>query len=69
MLLDDCKYDKVKILHEISSIAWYLEKHAKENAEKAGDKKCYEIYDNMLSDLEKHIQVLKETLSIANQNT
>jgi len=63
MLLDNCKYDKVKILHEISSIAWYLEKHAKENADQASDKDCYKIYDNMLHDLEKHIKILKETIS------
>lgn len=63
MLLDNCKYDKVKILHEVSSLAWYLEKYAKENAEKADDKQCYEIYDTMLQDLEKHIQILKEALS------
>jgi len=62
MLLDNCRYDKVKLLHEISSIAWYLEKHAKENAEKAGDKECYAIYDTMLKDLEEHIQVLKEAI-------
>jgi len=61
-MLDDCKYDKVKILHEVSSMAWYLEKHAKENAEKAGDKECYALYDNMIKDLEKHIAVLRETL-------
>jgi len=63
MLLDDCKYDKVKILHEISSAAWYLEKHAKENAEKAGDHECYELYDALQTDLEKHIQALKQAIS------
>ncbi|MFC1842424.1 hypothetical protein ACFLYU_02085 [Candidatus Dependentiae bacterium] len=62
-MLDNCKYDKVKLLHEMSSIAWFLEKHAKENANKADDKECFTIYQNMLQDLEKHIQVLKSTIS------
>jgi len=61
-MLDDCKYDKVKLLHEISSLAWYLEKHAKDNAEKAGDKKCYKLYQEILQDLEKNITKLRTTL-------
>lgn len=61
-MLDDCKYDKVKLLHEISSLAWYLEKHATENAEKAGDKKCYSLYKEILQDLEKNINKLKQSI-------
>ncbi|MFC1841838.1 hypothetical protein ACFLYA_02085 [Candidatus Dependentiae bacterium] len=61
-MLDDCKYDKVKLLHEISSITWFLENHAKQNAKKVGDTECYDLYENLIKDLDKNIGKLKVAL-------
>lgn len=62
-MLSDCKYDKVKLLHELSSIAWYIEKHAETNAKKMGDEQCALALENIKKDLEKHIENLKGMLN------
>ena len=61
-MLDDCKYDKIKLLHEMSSIAWFIKKHAIENAKNAGENDCLELYKTMLHDAEKNIEQLKKQL-------
>ncbi len=58
-MLDDCQYDKIKILQELSSIAWFIEKHAKENAKQARDEECALILEQIKKDLEGNIAKLK----------
>ncbi len=59
-ILDDCFYDKIKILHDMSCMLWFIEKHAEDNAKKAGDEECHELLDRIEKDLEKHITELKK---------
>jgi len=54
--LENMIYDKVKILHKLSSLLWFVEKHAKDAAHDA----AYKTYlDNLSNDLEKYVQELK----------
>ncbi len=55
--LDNCDYDKVKILHELSSILWFIKKHALVDAQQ--DKECSTFLKRVESDREKHVAELK----------
>ncbi len=54
-MLKDCKYNNVKILHEISCLAWFIDKHAKAQAQNASDKECEQLLEALYNDLKKHI--------------
>lgn len=61
-MLDHCTYDKVKLLHEISSLVWFIEQHAKNDAQSAKDAACQELLTKLVQDLEKYIVKLREML-------
>ena len=56
--LNNCDYDKIKILHELSSILWFIKKHALVDAQQ--DDECSPFLNRLESDLEKHVTELKE---------
>ena len=58
-VLNDCNYNKVRLLHDLSRIVWYLEKHAKQDAKKEGHKLCHVVCDDIRKDLEKHMEKLR----------
>ena len=62
IMLNHCMYDKVKLLHQLSSIVWFIEKHAKEDAKNAGDMKCHDTFEKIAQDLEKHAHQLQDML-------
>lgn len=57
-MLDDCNYNKLRLVHDLSRIIWYLDKHAIDDAEKAGHLECLTLYKNLHKDLELHMQKL-----------
>lgn len=59
-MIDNCTYDKIKLAHKLSCIAWFIEKHAKENAKKAGDKECLAALEQIQKYAEEHAAKLKE---------
>jgi len=61
-MLKHCTYDKVKLLHELSSLLWFIENHAKSDAQKAEDKQCYEVLEKLAKDLEKYVAQLHDSL-------
>lgn len=58
MVLKDCEYDAAKVVTQLSSLAWFIRKHAIKDATKAGDKKCAAVYNALLNDLEVHLKIL-----------
>ena len=62
-MLKDCNYNKVRLLHDLSRIVWYLKKHAKEDAKTEGHELCYAMYEELEKDLEKHMDKLKQAIS------
>lgn len=58
-MLEDCNYSKVRLLHDLSRLSWYVEKHAKENAGSAGHVLCGKLYEEMHDDLEKYMEKLR----------
>lgn len=61
-MLSDCLYDTVKTLHNISSIIWFLKKHAVQEAHTEKHTECAKIYENICKDLEKYIEPLKQEI-------
>lgn len=61
-MLNHCKYDCIKLLHEMSSLLWFIEQYAKEDAKKEGNTECLEKFQAIAQDLEKHIDSLKSMM-------
>jgi len=61
-MLDNCNYTKVKLLHDLSRITWYLKRHAKEDAKKSGHVLCHTMCEEMEKDLEKHMEKLRQAI-------
>lgn len=57
MILDNCMYDKIKLLHKLSCILWFIKKHALEDAR--ADSECTQVLKELEADLEKHTAALK----------
>ena len=61
-MLDNCSYDKIKLIGKLSCIAWFIENHAKADAQKDNDKECLQILEALQRDTEKYAELLKAKL-------
>ena len=61
-MLKNSNYDKVKILHEMSSLLWFIKEHAIKEAAKHGHERCLIYYKELEKDLERHVTQLEETI-------
>lgn len=66
-MLKDCNYNKAKLLHYLSKLLSFIQRHAKEDAKKDGHKECAVMYEELEADLEKHINNLKEAVEMASK--
>ncbi len=57
-MLKNCHYDQIKLLYKLSCTAWFIEKHAKADAQKEGDKECVVMLENLEKDLKKYVDQL-----------
>ena len=62
-MLSHCNYNKVRLLHDLSRIVWFLKKHAKEDAQKEGHQDCIKMCEDLEADLEKHIDKIRDSIS------
>lgn len=62
-MLNNCNYSKVRLLHDLSRIVWYLKKHAKDDAREEGHELCHTMCEEIEADLEKHIDKLKQAIT------
>ncbi|NRB21350.1 hypothetical protein HRU45_01250 [Candidatus Dependentiae bacterium] len=61
-VLNNDVYDKIKILHELSSVAWFIRQHAERDAVKRGDNEMQKTLSELCKDLDKHIREIKKQL-------
>jgi hypothetical protein len=66
-MLDNCTYNKIKLLHELSCVAWFVEKHALQDAQAAGDAACIQMLQDLEKDIRNHIERLRQTLCVVTQ--
>jgi len=62
-MLEDCNYNKVRLLHDLSRLTQFLKKHAKKDAKKGKHGECHKLYLDLEKDLEKHIGELSKAIS------
>lgn len=56
-MMNNAKYNKIKILHDLSALCWFIEMHALADAQKAGDKDCIALLEQLRKDLDKQIAI------------
>ena len=61
-MLNNASYTYIRILHDLSKIVWFLEKHAKEDCKKAGHELSEPMLDEMREDLEKHMEKVRQAI-------
>jgi hypothetical protein len=49
-------YNTIKIIHELCSLSWFIEKHAKQDYKNALDEKSLSAVIALQKDLEKYIE-------------
>lgn len=62
MKVNDCKYDKIKLLYELCKITHFIEKHAENDAKKVNDEEFHKLLGEMESQLEKYIERLNSMI-------
>jgi hypothetical protein len=60
--MDDCRYNTLKILYEFCKTSHFIKMHAKNDAKKVGDEKCYKFLEQLEKDLEKYTTQLNEMI-------
>ena len=67
MMLDNSSYNKIKLLYKLSDLQWFIEKHAINDAQEAGDKACVEMLLAIQRDLQKHVEKLHKAACVITQ--
>lgn len=60
--MNNCDYNKIKVLHEISKISGFIEKFCADDAQKAGHE-CHKVLNELHQSLEEHAQKLKKEIA------
>ncbi|EKD48779.1 MAG: hypothetical protein ACD_64C00134G0003 [uncultured bacterium] len=55
--MDNCTYDKIRVLHDVSRLLWFIKQHAEK--EIPANDPCHEIIHNLKKDLDAYQTALK----------
>ena len=61
-MLDNCKYNKVKLLHELCSMSWFIEKHGLNDAKNLNDNDCIKILEDIKKDIDEHAKKISDSM-------
>lgn len=61
-MISNNRYNKTKLLTDLSGICWFLEKYAIPDAEKSQDTCCVDIFNTIKQDFEKNIQAIQKAV-------
>lgn len=67
MMLDNSTYNKVKMLHLLSEMNWFIEKHGIIDAQVSGDQACADMMLAIQRDAQKHIEKLQRAMCMITQ--
>ncbi len=59
LMINNCLYNKIKLLHDLCSTHWFIHQHAKCDAQDMKDTECIAYLEELEQDLKKHIEKLK----------
>jgi hypothetical protein len=60
-MLNNCSYNKVKLIHDLSKIVWFM-KHFCDRDAKGCSKECVAVFSKVQKDLEKSIEALHKSV-------
>jgi hypothetical protein len=58
--LNNCEYDKIKLLYKFSCILWFIEKHAEIDAREIGDTQFNRFLEEIKEATENYVEQLQE---------
>ena len=61
-MLNDCNYDKVKLIHHMSKLITFIDRYAIKDADREGHPLCSKEYEELKNDLEKHVGKLSSAV-------
>ena len=61
-MLNNCTYDKIKILNKLSCLSWFIEKHGLSDAQKNNDQACENEMKVLQANLQKHIAIFEDLI-------
>lgn len=67
MMLDNTSYNKIKIVYTLSDLIWFIEKHAKVDAQQAGDVACQEVLIELQKELSRYVERVQKTMCLITQ--
>lgn len=59
-MLSNCNYNKTKLVHELSKIIGFIDRHGIEDAKKENDRGCAEELKGLKNNLENHLKNLSK---------
>lgn len=54
-------------MHELSSMLWFISRHAINDAKAAGDISCVETLQELEEDIQRHLERLRQHMCIVTQ--
>lgn len=64
-MISNNKYNKNKILHDLSCLCWFVDKHALDEAKKSNDQEFVRSIEKLKQDLDKHIADFDASLFVS----
>ena len=61
-MLNDCRYNEIKLLHELSKLVWFIDKHCEKDAKSGCHESCGETLANLKQTLESYIEKIDKKL-------
>lgn len=55
-------YDKIKILHSLSCLTWFMEKHAIQDAKNENHTECTQAFEELKKDLTHRLEKIDSLL-------
>lgn len=66
-MMKNSSYNTIKLLHQLSEIIWFIEKHALDDAQNAGDALCVETLKALHANLEDQLSELQKLIKSCNE--
>lgn len=57
-MLDNCSYNRIKVLHDLSCVAWYIDQFCKKDAAGCGKDDCHAKIDAVKAKLDALVEEL-----------
>lgn len=62
IIMDNCTYNKVKLLHELSKLAGFIQKFGRKDAKSARHGECHKLLNHLHKDLHTHMEQLRKQI-------